>query len=241
MRADAGQRRAGTASEPGAAPTEGTGTPRRWQVPTLQVDVDTALALLLREEPPDGWAYAAHARSLAALAGFADDLARRGRVLPTVRAVGGTGQAVWVPVLTGADAQWLRAAASTTDVDLAAPTHALVHAEPVDAGGVRRDAAPVPGPRPGRSTSQECSCAAARRSGGMREQLPQGGRIIDNGSLSARVPRPGAAAYTASEHAVTGRTKATALAGRPYGSACGQIDVSNAATDLTPAMGRGVP
>ena len=75
----------------------------------------------------------------------------------------------------------------------------------------------------------------------MRAQAPQGGRIINNGSLSAQVPRPRAAAYTASKHAVTGLTKATALDGRPYGIACGQIDVGNAATDMTQAMAQGVP
>ena len=74
----------------------------------------------------------------------------------------------------------------------------------------------------------------------MRAQSPQGGRIINNGSLSAQVPRPMAAAYTATKHAVTGLTKATALDGRPYGIACGQIDVGNAATDMTEAMAAGV-
>ena len=74
----------------------------------------------------------------------------------------------------------------------------------------------------------------------MRAQSPQGGRIINNGSLSAQVPRPMTAAYTATKHAVTGLTKATALDGRPYGIACGQIDVGNAATDMTEAMAAGV-
>ena len=74
----------------------------------------------------------------------------------------------------------------------------------------------------------------------MRAQTPQGGRIINNGSLSAQVPRPMAAAYTATKHAVTGLTKATALDGRPYGIACGQVDVGNAATDMTEAMAAGV-
>ena len=74
----------------------------------------------------------------------------------------------------------------------------------------------------------------------MREQTPRGGRIINNGSLSAQVPRPRSAAYTATKHAVAGLTKSTSLDGRPYDIACGQIDVGNAATDMTEAMARGV-
>jgi NAD(P)-dependent dehydrogenase (short-subunit alcohol dehydrogenase family) len=75
----------------------------------------------------------------------------------------------------------------------------------------------------------------------MRAQDPQGGRIINNGSISAQVPRPRSAAYTATKHAVTGLTKATALDGRPYGIACGQIDIGNAATEMTDRMAAGVP
>jgi NAD(P)-dependent dehydrogenase (short-subunit alcohol dehydrogenase family) len=74
----------------------------------------------------------------------------------------------------------------------------------------------------------------------MRAQDPRGGRIINNGSLSAQVPRPMSAPYTATKHAVTGLTRATALDGRPYGIACGQIDVGNAATSMTDAMADGV-
>jgi NAD(P)-dependent dehydrogenase (short-subunit alcohol dehydrogenase family) len=66
----------------------------------------------------------------------------------------------------------------------------------------------------------------------MRRQDPQGGRIINNGSISAHTPRPRSAAYTATKHALTGLTKSTALDGRPYGIACGQLDIGNAATDL---------
>jgi NAD(P)-dependent dehydrogenase (short-subunit alcohol dehydrogenase family) len=83
-----------------------------------------------------------------------------------------------------------------------------------------------------------CAQAAFRV---MKEQEPRGGRIINNGSLSAHVPRPFAVAYTATKHAVTGLTKALALEGRRYDIACGQIDVGNAATDLTAAMAQGVP
>jgi NAD(P)-dependent dehydrogenase (short-subunit alcohol dehydrogenase family) len=66
----------------------------------------------------------------------------------------------------------------------------------------------------------------------MRRQRPQGGRIINNGSISAHTPRPHSIAYTATKHAVTGLTKATALDGRAYEIACGQIDIGNAATDM---------
>jgi NAD(P)-dependent dehydrogenase (short-subunit alcohol dehydrogenase family) len=74
----------------------------------------------------------------------------------------------------------------------------------------------------------------------MRAQRPQGGRIVNNGSISAQVPRPMSAAYTATKHAVTGLTKSTSLDGRPYRIACGQIDVGNAATDMTERMAAGV-
>jgi NAD(P)-dependent dehydrogenase (short-subunit alcohol dehydrogenase family) len=73
----------------------------------------------------------------------------------------------------------------------------------------------------------------------MRAQSPQGGRIINNGSISASVPRPGAASYTASKHAITGLTKAISLDGRPFNIACGQIDIGNAATDMTAGMSAG--
>jgi NAD(P)-dependent dehydrogenase (short-subunit alcohol dehydrogenase family) len=73
----------------------------------------------------------------------------------------------------------------------------------------------------------------------MRAQSPQGGRIINNGSISAHVPRPGAAAYSAPKHAITGLTKSISLDGRPYNIACGQIDIGNTATDMTSQMGHG--
>jgi len=75
----------------------------------------------------------------------------------------------------------------------------------------------------------------------MKEQSPRGGRIINNGSISAHVPRPFAVGYTATKHAVTGLTKALALEGRAHDIACGQIDIGNAATEMTAAMERGVP
>ena len=75
----------------------------------------------------------------------------------------------------------------------------------------------------------------------MRDQTPQGGRIINNGSISAHAPRPGAAPYTATKHGVTGLTKTISLDGRRFNIACGQIDVGNAATDMTARMSRGVP
>lgn len=73
----------------------------------------------------------------------------------------------------------------------------------------------------------------------MKEQRPQGGRIINNGSVSAQVPRPHAVAYTATKHAITGLTKAISLEGRAHNIACGQIDIGNAATELTSAFGKG--
>jgi NAD(P)-dependent dehydrogenase (short-subunit alcohol dehydrogenase family) len=75
----------------------------------------------------------------------------------------------------------------------------------------------------------------------MKDQRPRGGRIINNGSISAQVPRPFAIGYTATKHAVTGLTKAIALEGRAHDVACGQIDIGNAATEMTAAMERGVP
>ena len=74
----------------------------------------------------------------------------------------------------------------------------------------------------------------------MRHQQPQGGRIINNGSISAYAPRPRSIGYTATKHAITGLTKATALDGRAYDIACGQIDIGNAATDMTGRMAEGV-
>jgi NAD(P)-dependent dehydrogenase (short-subunit alcohol dehydrogenase family) len=74
----------------------------------------------------------------------------------------------------------------------------------------------------------------------MRHQSPRGGRIINNGSISAHAPRPRSIAYTATKHAITGLTKSTSLDGRPYDIACGQIDIGNAATDLTTVMAEGI-
>jgi len=75
----------------------------------------------------------------------------------------------------------------------------------------------------------------------MKDQNPMGGRIINNGSLSAYVPRPGSAPYTATKHGVTGLTRSTALDGRKYNIACSQIDIGNAATPMTERMSGGVP
>ena len=74
----------------------------------------------------------------------------------------------------------------------------------------------------------------------MRDQSPRGGRIINNGSISAHAPRPGSAPYTATKHAITGLTKAISLDGRHFDIACGQIDIGNAATELAAAMATGV-
>jgi NAD(P)-dependent dehydrogenase (short-subunit alcohol dehydrogenase family) len=75
----------------------------------------------------------------------------------------------------------------------------------------------------------------------MKAQNPRGGRIINNGSISAHTPRPRSAPYTATKHAITGLTKCLALDGRGYDIACGQIDIGNAATDMTERMAFGVP
>lgn len=75
----------------------------------------------------------------------------------------------------------------------------------------------------------------------MRKQTPQGGRIINNGSISAHVPRPGSVPYTTTKHAITGLTRTLSLDGRPFNIACGQIDIGNAASAMTERMNTGVP
>jgi NAD(P)-dependent dehydrogenase (short-subunit alcohol dehydrogenase family) len=82
-----------------------------------------------------------------------------------------------------------------------------------------------------------CTQAAFRL---MKDQVPRGGRIINNGSISAQAPRPHSAPYTATKHAITGLTKSTALDGRKYDIACGQIDIGNAETEMTARMKDGV-
>jgi NAD(P)-dependent dehydrogenase (short-subunit alcohol dehydrogenase family) len=83
-----------------------------------------------------------------------------------------------------------------------------------------------------------CARAAFRR---MKDQDPRGGRIINNGSISAHAPRPSSAPYTATKHAITGLTKSLSLDGRPHDIACGQIDIGNALTEMTARMAGGVP
>jgi NAD(P)-dependent dehydrogenase (short-subunit alcohol dehydrogenase family) len=83
-----------------------------------------------------------------------------------------------------------------------------------------------------------CTRAAMRM---MKQQDPRGGRIINNGSISAHAPRPNSAPYTATKHAITGLTKSTSLDGRQYDIACGQIDIGNALTEMTARMSKGVP
>jgi NAD(P)-dependent dehydrogenase (short-subunit alcohol dehydrogenase family) len=75
----------------------------------------------------------------------------------------------------------------------------------------------------------------------MKDQQPRGGRIINNGSISAHAPRPNSAPYTSTKHGVMGLTKATSLDGRKYDIACGQIDIGNAATEMAARMKKGVP
>ena len=83
-----------------------------------------------------------------------------------------------------------------------------------------------------------CAHAAFRM---MKDQSPRGGRIINNGSISAHAPRPDSAPYTATKHAITGLTKSLSLDGRKYDIACGQLDIGNAATDMGGRMAKGVP
>ncbi|MBV9551009.1 MAG: SDR family oxidoreductase [Alphaproteobacteria bacterium] len=83
-----------------------------------------------------------------------------------------------------------------------------------------------------------CTQSAIRM---MKAQSPQGGRVINNGSISAHTPRPNSAPYTATKHAITGLTKSTALDGRPFSIACGQIDIGNAATAMTARAHEGLP
>jgi NAD(P)-dependent dehydrogenase (short-subunit alcohol dehydrogenase family) len=83
-----------------------------------------------------------------------------------------------------------------------------------------------------------CAQAAMRM---MKAQTPKGGRIINNGSISAHAPRPNSAPYTSTKHAITGLTKSIALDGRAFDIACGQIDIGNAATEMTQRMTAGVP
>lgn len=83
-----------------------------------------------------------------------------------------------------------------------------------------------------------CAQAAMRM---MKKQEPRGGRIINNGSISAHAPRPNSAPYTSTKHAITGLTKSISLDGRKYNIACGQIDIGNAATEMTARMANGVP
>jgi len=83
-----------------------------------------------------------------------------------------------------------------------------------------------------------CAQAAFRV---MKDQQPRGGRIINNGSISAHAPRPNSAPYTATKHAITGLTKSLSLDGRKYDIACGQIDIGNAATEMAARMAQGVP
>ena len=83
-----------------------------------------------------------------------------------------------------------------------------------------------------------CARQAVRH---MKRQQPQGGRIINNGSISAHAPRPNSTPYTATKHAITGLTKCLSLDGRPFNIACGQIDIGNAATEMTERMKNGVP
>ncbi len=187
------------------------GAPARWRLPTLTVDADGALALLTREEPPDGVVLGAATRHLAALAGFADGLAERGRVLPAVR-VGedGRGVATWLPVVSGPDAEWLRSATTAAPGALllgdpepagpatsrlpglvAAATDALVDA------AVRRRLGPAP--RPARRSWQAALRGTART---LQDGLPDGlGEALQEWQAQAAATGPVRACFRLAEPA----------------------------------------
>ncbi|QMU69515.1 SDR family oxidoreductase [Streptacidiphilus sp. P02-A3a] len=174
-------------------------------------------------------------------------------------------EAGWAVALAGRRAEPLRetAAAADTEATLVVPTD-VTRPESVDAlfaavrdrfgrldllfnnAGVAAPAAPLEdlGYEQWRAVVDTnltgaflCAQGAYRL---MRDQTPQGGRIINNGSVSARSPRPDSVAYTATKHAITGLTKSLALDGRRYRIACGQIDIGNAATEMTQRMTAGI-
>ena len=173
-------------------------------------------------------------------------------------------EAGWKVGLVGRNAEALEAVAATHENALAMPCDVSDEASVVDAFGqaaVQLGHLDVlfnnAGVSLASSTVDEIDVAAWRNLidinitgsficakvafGLMRAQDPQGGRIINNGSVSAYVPRYGSAAYTTSKHAITGLTRSISLDGRAYNIACGQIDVGNALTDMAVAMTKGVP
>ena len=170
----------------------------------------------------------------------------------------------WKVGLVGRNAEALEAVASTHDNALAMPCDVSDEASVVDAfGKAAAEWGHVDalfnnaGVSSGAATVDEIDVAEWRNLidinvtgsficakvafGLMRAQDPQGGRIINNGSVSAYVPRFGSAAYTTSKHAITGLTRSISLDGRAYNIACGQIDIGNALTDMAAKMTKGVP
>ena len=170
----------------------------------------------------------------------------------------------WKVGLVGRNAEALEAVASTHDNALAMPCDVSDEASVVDAfGKAAAEWGHVDalfnnaGVSSGAATVDEIDVADWRSLidinvtgsficakvafGLMRAQDPQGGRIINNGSVSAYVPRYGSAAYTTSKHAITGLTRSISLDGRAYNIACGQIDIGNALTDMAAKMTKGVP
>ncbi len=150
------------------------------------------------------------------------------------------GAATYVHLDVTDDDQWRAAVAATTSTY--GSLTVLFNNAGVSALGATIDAVPVADWRRCIDINVTGSFICARATfARMKAQEPQGGRIINNGSVSAYVPRWGSAPYTASKHAITGLTRSISLDGRPYNIACGQIDVGNALTEMAEKMTRGVP
>src|SRR5215472_12414574 len=173
-----------------------------------------------------GWHVAAAGRRLAPLEGTAA-LAAAGAVLPVVADV--TGADSVATLFTAVGARYGRLDLLVNNAGTGAPPGAV-------------DEVPIEGWQAIVATNLTgsflCAHHAVRM---MKAQDPRGGRIINNGSISAHTPRPKSVGYTASKHAITGLTKSISLDGRQHDIACGQIDIGNAATETTQVISQGVP
>lgn len=180
-----------------------------------------ALALLA-----DGWHVALAGRRLEALQAVADgsDAAGRALAVPTDVAQAASVEALFARTV----AQWGRVDLLFNNAGIGAPAVPLEDLPLAQWQGVVDT----------NLTGMFLCIQQAFRT--MKAQTPPGGRIVNNGSISAHAPRPNSIAYTATKHAVTGLTKATSLDGRAHGIAVGQIDIGNAATDMTDRMARGI-
>lgn len=181
-----------------------------------------ALALLA-----DGWTVVLAGRRLATLQAVAAQSPHADRALPWVADV--TDPNAVAALFAGVEQRWGR-------LDL------LFNNAGVFTAGVPLDELPIDAWKAAVDTNLSgafyCLQAAFRL---MKRQQPRGGRIINNGSISAHVPRPHSVAYTATKHAITGLTRSAALDGRAFDIAVGQIDIGNAATDMTTTMAQGMP